>query len=977
MNFKEKCRYVKDHFTNHDLFEYTRGIWEWRKSGKSYETHSRKGGITHENKRGFAFYPEYNGGAGRWFDFTSGYSTTSPLDFFCYGVLGVEEEEPSRKTLERAVEEIKKIARLDFGSEVTGAKENNKNTRKYAKNLLKREHGYALEYVNKRGISRNTAEYQELGFSGGENNDYTSFRVAFPFVDDNGDTHTIAFGIVPTLDYTTIPYSLPDKYVYLSGEKGGVKDIPYGIPSLEKDGPIVICEGMFDALTSIQEGHPTLCSGGLSWGKTMLDVLLGALKDTKRHPYVILAFDSDLDEATKDNSILPPVGEQKKPGQGAAFKLATKSLLPNGVDFKVCHIPNHKDLNEHYVAEKSLEGVLGSDKLIPQWVYLGMVYLGQKKDFPKFKKHFRKWARGKDESEAAQALDEVVNAGLLQKDVADVLLKEATKVPSEYQIRRELQEASIYVSPDGSVLYEYNGDCWEELCEGKIKKRIQNAWGIHSTAIRTTRTLDSLATASYEEGVQMDSKPLLAFKNRRTLDLETGVVRSSRKEDYCTSTVDYDWLGDEVTPSNYHEKLPAFLKYLDDISLGNEVIKTSIVEFLGYCLYPDNRLEKGLVLYGEHGGNGKSVLAKLLRSMLGKQRVSSISLHQLKDNYMPAELEGRWINISTETKETGLAKGVGQINRNLISGDEIYSRRIFSAPFGFESRVKQIIFTNSPLGGDDAPDATDRRTIYLKLEAEFRDDPVGPNQKVVDRGLSDRLEKERAAILVYIYKEGYLKLRQREKAGMKGREFTYPNGMLSVKDEFREESKPVYAFFKEAFCNDHIRKILSGESIEDYYIMAAEDVFKAYQGWCVHNGKSGNQVTSNKAKFTREFSGYFLEIFPNWFKYKTASATYFYNRDHYEEQPKKSNGGQTAPKKIGHNLFVTNKKPGLRAPRFLPQAHAVSGSEYDLEALDSEQGASEAPRARNEIQFSLSDWDKHTSDEILQSLSDFTGLTSE
>ena len=66
---------------------------------------------------------------------------------------------------------------------------------------------------------------------------------------------------------------------------------------------------------------------------------------------------------------------------------------------------------------------------------------------------------------------------------------------------------------------------------------------------------------------------------------------------------------------------------------------------IGYCLIRDNRLQKDLMCVGDED-NGKSVMLKIISQFLGRENISSKTLHSLvNDRFATADLHGKLANI--------------------------------------------------------------------------------------------------------------------------------------------------------------------------------------------------------------------------------------------------------------------------------------------------------------------------------------------
>ena len=88
-----------------------------------------------------------------------------------------------------------------------------------------------------------------------------------------------------------------------------------------------------------------------------------------------------------------------------------------------------------------------------------------------------------------------------------------------------------------------------------------------------------------------------------TVDLRTGELRDSRREDAITKLTAVAPLDDEC---------PLWLKFLDDATGGDHEFIRFLQQWCGYCLTGVTREHALVFVYGP-GGNGKSVFLNIVR----------------------------------------------------------------------------------------------------------------------------------------------------------------------------------------------------------------------------------------------------------------------------------------------------------------------------------------------------------------------------
>lgn len=174
-----------------------------------------------------------------------------------------------------------------------------------------------------------------------------------------------------------------------------------------------------------------------------------------------------------------------------------------------------------------------------------------------------------------------------------------------------------------------------------------------------------------------DRTPPLPFfldKERRFLALKNGLIDLDvlAAKDGKAKLLPHDarWFSASILPYRYEAKAacPLFLRFLREVldadldtgepkRAGDNRIAV-IQEAFGYCLLPNASFQKFFVWTGK-GQNGKGVLSRLLRLMLGAENVSNIGMDALGHRFGLAPLLGKLANISGDLNDIdNVAEGV-------------------------------------------------------------------------------------------------------------------------------------------------------------------------------------------------------------------------------------------------------------------------------------------------------------------------------
>jgi P4 family phage/plasmid primase-like protien len=300
----------------------------------------------------------------------------------------------------------------------------------------------------------------------------------------------------------------------------------------------------------------------------------------------------------------------------------------------------------------------------------------------------------------------------------------------------------------------------------------------------------------------------------------------------------------EYNPSAECPRTLAFLRAITDLKTDPD----ALLEVIGYCLMPHHRFHWMPILLGE-GENGKGTLLALITALLGRDNVSSATLHDLGENkFAKADLYGKMANIcgdldAADLKVTGPLKG-------LTGGDQIRAERKGQHPFTFVNRAKIIASCNRiPYTKDDTRGFTRRPRVFL-FPNTFSGDKKDPDildKMTTPEELSGLLNEALAGLGRLIDSRGALTGRENEDAEIE-RYVTMQDSASRFLNLFCMEDKLRY---------DEGGRALSLEK------QGKKDLYEIYQKWCKG---AGFAVQSDKA-----FSKAVRTIFPNVMERKWGS----------------------------------------------------------------------------------------------------------
>ncbi len=271
-----------------------------------------------------------------------------------------------------------------------------------------------------------------------------------------------------------------------------------------------------------------------------------------------------------------------------------------------------------------------------------------------------------------------------------------------------------------------------------------------------------------------------------------------------------------VLPINYvvGAQCPLFLKFLEQ-ALPDEDSRKQSQEWIGshFIRSRANVVQHFMLLHGE-GGNGKSVLCCVHRTLLGFSNVSGLAIEGFsqKSRFEIAQTVGKIANISEEIGELARADEAGL--KNYTGGGTVTVERKHQQPFSFLPTAKLTFATNNLPRFTDRSDGLWRRMLLLHFPNQFLD-PSKQNKNLV----SDQywIESGELPGILNWALEGATRF-------LKQGHFTMPAASNAMINEYKLESNPARTFLLE-FCFE-----------APEYKLPTSSLFSYYKDWCHEHG---------------------------------------------------------------------------------------------------------------------------------------------
>jgi putative DNA primase/helicase len=294
-----------------------------------------------------------------------------------------------------------------------------------------------------------------------------------------------------------------------------------------------------------------------------------------------------------------------------------------------------------------------------------------------------------------------------------------------------MNEYHFLTFDDNKEVYYYEKGVYKPGAENLIIKLAQAKLGKYSTRNRRNETLSFIQVETLTKRDSVDNEKHIINLKNGLYDLKEGKFKSHTPK--LLSTVQI--------PVNYDPdaECPMIDKFLSEV-VSEEYIP-ALLEWFGYSLIPDNRMQKAVMLLGS-GSNGKSVALNLLTEFIGVENTSGESLQNLeKDKFSVANLYGKLLNVCPDIARSEVYDSSAF---KILTGNEkqVRGERKGQQAFYFDNTARLIFSAN------DLPPVKNAGYSYYRrwLLFEFPNTFEGQN---ADRNLIHKLttEKELSGLL--------------------------------------------------------------------------------------------------------------------------------------------------------------------------------------------------------------------------------------
>ena len=329
--------------------------------------------------------------------------------------------------------------------------------------------------------------------------------------------------------------------------------------------------------------------------------------------------------------------------------------------------------------------------------------------------------------------------------------------------------------------------------------------------VNLAKTLSAVACSND----QFDRQPYLFYCANGTLDLRNGQLAAHSRNDFLT----------RISPIGYDPAAtcPRFDRFLWETFDGDQELIEYVVRMLGYCLTGDTSEQKFWIWYGPAGQNGKSVLANIVRELLGHDYASEVSPKTLcgSEKQIPNDIarlgKCRFLSCREPDLEARLNES---LLKSLVGQDIVVARFLFKEFFEFRPQFKLLMQTNHLPRANASSDAIWRRIRVIPF-----------NVRVADRDRKKNLARE----LVESEGPGILSRLVRGAMEHYKHGLSEPVAVTKATAAYREAQRLLDGISNtDSTCGQHF--IVTHVQPSSGHVVTKAELYQAYEEHCRENG---------------------------------------------------------------------------------------------------------------------------------------------
>jgi len=299
------------------------------------------------------------------------------------------------------------------------------------------------------------------------------------------------------------------------------------------------------------------------------------------------------------------------------------------------------------------------------------------------------------------------------------------------EIAEEILGICAFARDRGGRIYVYENGVYRPGGEKAIERAVIDVLTLHGERHHWT----SHKGREVVVYITLQCRDLWQAPPATTLNLRNGLLDVATRVLHPHSS---DHLSAVQLPVDFDSKAtcPAWDSFISDVfprdsqHLGYQIVALAML--------PDRSQQYAVLLLGD-GGNGKSTYLCGVVSFLGKENVTTLSLHQIEEEkFARAELHGKLANVCPDIPSSRLASTA--IFKAITGGDMLTAEHKFKEPFLFTPFAKLIFSCNRPFPSNDDSAGFHQRWRVIPFARQLRGAAVEISRDELDTRLADPRE---------------------------------------------------------------------------------------------------------------------------------------------------------------------------------------------------------------------------------------------
>lgn len=304
-------------------------------------------------------------------------------------------------------------------------------------------------------------------------------------------------------------------------------------------------------------------------------------------------------------------------------------------------------------------------------------------------------------------LENLLHANLLAKEISEFFgnsgeflhNKMGDFLIQEMSIKRDKYSKKLYYYDETDKIYKSDNDVllgrMTNLCP-QIKEH------------QRTEVIKYIEAKLAETLTEFNTNPMIICFKNGCLDVTD--MSFKPMDDTMLETIQ---IGCDYNPTATSATVDEFFK---TATCGNAAIETLLYEAMGYSMLKTSELQKAFLLLGG-GRNGKSTFFDLLKGILGKNNITTISFKDLATTFRASSLDGKLASIAGDISSQPVQES--DLFKSITAGEDVLIEK------KFEHAYEKALFSTMFFGGNALPRTADisegffRRFCIIPFNADL------------------------------------------------------------------------------------------------------------------------------------------------------------------------------------------------------------------------------------------------------------------